>query len=91
VQVRVLAGKAGKAGRAGRAGVTLSVLDRGQGIPRAIRGQVFEPFFTTRPEGSGIGLSITRRFVLAAGGGIRLLAREGGGTEARVTLPRWRK
>ncbi len=85
VLVRVLAGKTG------RAGATLSVLDRGQGIPRAIRGQVFEPFFTTRPEGSGIGLSITRRFVLAAGGGIRLLAREGGGTEARVTLPRLRE
>jgi two-component system sensor histidine kinase HydH len=76
---------------AGQAGVTLSVLDRGQGIPRAIRGQVFEPFFTTRPEGSGIGLSITRRFVLAAGGSIRLRAREGGGTEARITLPRWRE
>jgi two-component system sensor histidine kinase HydH len=82
VLVRVLAGKTA---------VTLSVLDRGQGIPRAIRGQVFEPFFTTRAEGSGIGLSITRRFVLAAGGSIRLRAREGGGTEARIVLPRWRE
>jgi len=91
VLVRVVAGRAGRAGKAGRAGATLSVSDRGQGIPRAIRGQVFEPFFTTRPEGSGIGLSITRRFVLAAGGSIRLLAREGGGTEARITLPRLRE
>jgi two-component system sensor histidine kinase HydH len=82
VLVRVLAGKTA---------VTLSVLDRGPGIPRAIRGQVFEPFFTTRAEGSGIGLSITRRFVLAAGGSIRLRAREGGGTEARIALPRWRE
>jgi len=82
VLVRVLAGKTA---------VTLSVLDRGPGIPRAIRGQVFEPFFTTRAEGSGIGLSITRRFVLAAGGSIRLQAREGGGTEARITLPRLRE
>jgi signal transduction histidine kinase len=85
VLVRVLGG------RAGRAGATLSVLDRGQGIPGSIRGQVFEPFFTTRAEGSGIGLSITRRFVLAAGGSILLRAREGGGTEARITLPRWRE
>jgi two-component system sensor histidine kinase HydH len=74
----------------GRTTVTLSVLDRGEGIARGIRGQVFEPFFTTRLEGSGIGLSITRRFVEAAGGSIALLAREGGGTEARVTLPRCR-
>jgi two-component system sensor histidine kinase HydH len=74
----------------GRTTVTLSVLDRGEGVARGIRGQVFEPFFTTRLEGSGIGLSITRRFVEAAGGSIALLAREGGGTEARVTLPRCR-
>jgi two-component system sensor histidine kinase HydH len=65
----------------GRASVTLSVLDRGEGIAREIRDQVFR---------SGIGLSITRRFVEAAGGSIDLLAREGGGTEARVTLPRCR-
>jgi two-component system sensor histidine kinase HydH len=74
----------------GKTNVTLSVLDRGEGIARAIRGQVFDPFFTTRLHGSGIGLAITRRFVEAADGSIVLLSREGGGTEARVTLPRCR-
>jgi two-component system sensor histidine kinase HydH len=81
VLVRVLPGKAT---------VTLSVLDRGAGIARELREQVFEPFFTTRLNGSGIGLSISRRFVQAAGGSIALEAREGGGTEARVMLPRYR-
>jgi two-component system sensor histidine kinase HydH len=75
----------------GKTTVTLSVLDRGEGIARDVRDQVFEPFFTTRLSGSGIGLAITRRFVEAAGGSIDLLAREGGGTEARVTLPRCRE
>jgi two-component system sensor histidine kinase HydH len=74
----------------GRATVTLSVLDRGGGIARQIRDQVFEPFFTTRLKGFGIGLSISRRFVEAAGGSIALQPRDGGGTEARVTLPRMR-
>jgi two-component system sensor histidine kinase HydH len=83
VLVRVLQGRASGT-------VTLSVLDRGEGIAREIRAQVFEPFFTTRLTGSGIGLSITRRFVQAAGGSLALLPREGGGTEARVTLPRLR-
>ena len=74
----------------GKASVTLSVLDRGGGIARGIRDQVFEPFFTTRLNGSGIGLSISRRFVEAAGGILSLQPRDGGGTEARVTLPRLR-
>ncbi len=69
-----------------KGGVTLSVLDRGGGVERKDRERVFDPFFTTKLNGSGIGLAITRRFVEAAGGSIGLFPREGGGTEARVTL-----
>ncbi len=65
----------------GRATVTISILDRGGGIAREIRDRVFE---------LGIGLSISRRFVEAAGGILALHPREGGGTEARITLPRFR-
>ncbi len=65
----------------GRATVTLSVLDRGGGIAREIRDRVFS---------LGIGLPISRRFVEAAGGVLALQPRAGGGTEARVTLPRFR-
>ena len=72
--------------RRDRGEVVLSVLDRGTGIPPADAERVFEPFYTTKTTGSGIGLSITRRFLEAAGGMVQLLPREGGGTEARVTL-----
>ena len=66
----------------------VSVQDRGAGIPPEIRPKVFDPFFTSKTKGSGIGLSVARRFVEAAGGRLELAARAGGGTVARVLLPR---
>jgi two-component system sensor histidine kinase HydH len=66
----------------------VSVLDRGAGIPPDIRDKVFDPFFTSKTKGSGIGLSVARRFVEAAGGQLELSGRAGGGTVARVLLPR---
>lgn len=72
--------------RRDRDSVVLSVLDRGVGIRAEETDRVFDPFYTTKTSGSGIGLSISRRFVEAAGGRIELLQREGGGTEARVSL-----
>jgi len=68
--------------------VEVSVLDRGAGIPAEIRAKVFDPFFTSKTKGSGIGLSVARRFVEAAGGELELADRAGGGTVARVLLPR---
>jgi two-component system sensor histidine kinase HydH len=64
------------------------VLDRGPGIPPEIRAKVFDPFFTSKTKGFGIGLSVARRFVEAAGGELELAERAGGGTVARVLLPR---
>jgi two-component system, NtrC family, sensor histidine kinase HydH len=69
-----------------RGAVTVSVLDRGRGLAAEDTERIFDPFFTTKTTGSGIGLSITRRFVEAAGGTVTLLPREGGGTEARITM-----
>ena len=66
----------------------ISVLDRGAGIPPEIRSKVFDPFFTSKTKGSGIGLAVARRFVEAAGGELELEDRPGGGTVARVLLPR---
>jgi two-component system sensor histidine kinase HydH len=66
----------------------LNVLDRGSGIPPEIRAKVFDPFFTSKTKGSGIGLAIARHFVEAAGGQLELADRPGGGTVARVFLPR---
>ena len=68
--------------------VHVFVLDRGDGIKVGDEKKIFDPFFTTKIHGSGIGLSISRQFVKARGGNIRLYQREGGGTVAEVVLPR---
>lgn len=68
--------------------VHVYVRDRGDGIPEGGEKKIFDPFFTTKIHGSGIGLSISRQFVKARGGNIKLYPREGGGTVAEVVLPR---
>lgn len=64
----------------------LQVSDRGPG-PGEHPEDLFEPYVTTRPDGSGLGLSIARSLVEANGGSIELVHREAGGAEARVRLP----
>jgi PAS domain S-box-containing protein len=65
----------------------IRILDRGPGIPAAVRDHVFEPFFTTRTGGTGLGLAIVKRLTDAQGGTIRLADRDGGGTIAELTMP----
>ena len=67
--------------------VEIDVLDRGPGVPPESRERVFDPFYTTKSRGSGIGLAICRRFALAAGGTISIEGREGGGARVRLRLP----
>jgi two-component system sensor histidine kinase HydH len=69
--------------------VVITVFDRGAGIPAEDLKQVFDPFFTSKSAGTGIGLSISKRFTEAAGGEILLENREGGGTAARMILPEY--
>ena len=65
---------------------TITVLDRGPGIPPEVRARVFEPFYTTKPGGTGLGLPVVRRLLALQGGSLRLMDREGGGTAAEITL-----
>jgi signal transduction histidine kinase len=65
----------------------LAVLDRGPGLPAEVRARLFEPFCTTRPGGTGLGLALARKVALAHGGALAVGDREGGGTAARLTLP----
>ncbi len=63
------------------------VLDRGEGLGDEARTRLFEPFFTTRADGTGLGLAVSHGLVAAHGGELRALGREGGGTEVELTLP----
>lgn len=63
------------------------IQDNGRGIPRAERRHVFRVFFTTRKNGSGLGLPIVRRIIHQHGGTISLRSREGQGTTVTVSLP----
>jgi two-component system sensor histidine kinase HydH len=65
----------------------LEVLDRGCGLPEGEPERLFDPFFTTKSKGSGVGLSIARRFAEAAGGKLKLENREDGGVRAEVSFP----
>ena len=68
-------------------GVWVSVTDTGGGIPQEQINRIFEPFYTTKKKGSGLGLMIVQRIVRAHNGRIELESRVGRGTTFRVWLP----
>lgn len=70
---------------AGRA--LLEVLDRGPGLAPEIADRLFEPFFTTRSDGLGLGLNICRSIVESMGGELLARNREGGGAIFEIRLP----
>lgn len=73
--------------RSSRPAVEVTIADNGPGIPAEFLAKVFEPFFTTRAKGTGLGLTIVRRIVVDHGGDIVLEPGAAGGTVARVILP----
>jgi len=71
----------------GADGVWVSVVDTGGGIPQEQINRIFEPFYTTKKKGTGLGLMIVQRIVRAHGGKIELESHAGRGTTFRVWLP----
>ncbi len=71
----------------GTDGVWASVADTGGGIPQEQINRIFEPFYTTKKQGTGLGLMIVQRIVRAHGGRIDLESRVGQGTTFRIWLP----
>ncbi len=65
----------------------VTIQDDGSGMPADVLERVFEPFFSTRPEGTGLGLPIARRIAAAHGGELELKSTPGVGTTATVRLP----
>jgi signal transduction histidine kinase len=71
---------------AGRKDIRLSVSDDGPGIPPVIRDRIFEPYFTTRQKGSGLGLSIVEKNVLSLRGSVEVESPVASGRGARFTV-----
>jgi signal transduction histidine kinase len=67
--------------------VSISFTDTGPGIPAEQMGRIFEPYFTTKETGSGLGLMIVQRIVREHGGTIEVESHGGRGTTFRIKLP----
>ena len=65
----------------------IRLTDTGPGIPKSIREKVFQPFFTTKEEGSGLGLSITIRIIEEHGGSLNLTSKRNEGATFIIALP----
>jgi signal transduction histidine kinase len=60
--------------------------DNGPGIPAHLRDKVFVPFFTTRRDGNGVGLTLVRQIAMAHGGSVQLSEAPLGGARVRLRL-----
>ena len=67
--------------------VAVAFIDGGQGISAEQIGQIFEPYYTTKEQGSGLGLMIVQQIVREHGGTMEIESDEGHGTTVRIKLP----
>ena len=79
------------ASRSGRAGPerrhVIEIEDDGPGIPADVLPKIFDLYFTTKPDGTGVGLAVTHQIVEAHGGTIEVDSAAGRGTRMIVTIP----
>ena len=71
--------------------VVIHIMDDGEGIPESIMSKIFEPYFTTRKSGTGLGLVIVYKIIRELGGDLAVKSEEGGGTVFRIKLPVFEK
>ena len=65
----------------------LDVIDTGAGMPADVQPKIFDPFYSTRPGGSGLGLPTTRNIVEGHGGTIDVLSEPDKGSRFSIRLP----
>jgi signal transduction histidine kinase len=68
--------------------VRIDVIDEGHGMESDVLERAKDPFFTTRPSGTGLGLPIVQRIMAAHGGELRLSSEQGKGTTASLLIPK---
>jgi signal transduction histidine kinase len=73
---------------AGPKTVRIEIKDEGSGIDMEVLGHVTRPFFTTKPQGLGLGLPLAKRIVQRLGGQFIIESKSGAGTNVRIDLPR---
>jgi signal transduction histidine kinase/ActR/RegA family two-component response regulator len=71
----------------GRRYVSIAVSDQGEGIPEAIRNRIFDPYFSTKQQGTGLGLATCHAITLRHEGAIRVESEPGKGSTLTVYLP----
>jgi C4-dicarboxylate-specific signal transduction histidine kinase len=71
----------------GTSEIRISIADSGPGIDQQDEKQIFEPFFSTKPAGMGIGLTICQSIVVSHGGSLRAFANKPHGTIFEIVLP----
>jgi two-component system, sporulation sensor kinase A len=72
---------------AGMECVLIKITDNGKGISNSYLKHIFEPFFSTKEKGSGLGLSIAKKSINAHGGVVVVISQEGKGTSFKIYLP----
>jgi two-component system, NtrC family, nitrogen regulation sensor histidine kinase NtrY len=76
-----LSAKISKRGR-----IVIDVSDNGPGITDELAEKIFVPFYTTKRDGSGVGLALTRQVMIAHGGSVSLSKTDGGGATFNLTF-----
>jgi two-component system sensor histidine kinase AtoS len=66
---------------------SIAVTDNGPGMPENVQERIFEPYFSTKASGSGVGLAVTRRALELHGGDIRVKSSPGEGTTMVLSFP----
>jgi signal transduction histidine kinase len=65
----------------------LTISDKGEGVPQENLSKIFEPFFSTKEAGLGLGLPLTRRVIEEHGGRVDFKSEPGKGSEMTFTIP----